>query len=130
MKVSKVATATARRVFRMCWTNGRFDETKLRGAVKWLARTRPRNYRGVLMALKRMVRLELDRHHAVIESASELDEPTKLRIAAKLGAKFGSDLQFTYRTIPGFIGGLRIRVGSDVWDGTVQGRLNRLANSF
>ena len=130
MKVSKVATATARRVFRMCWTNGRFDETKLRGAVQWLARTKPRNYRGVLMALKRMVRLELDRRHAVIESANDLDEATKIRIAANLGAKYGADLRFTYGTVPAFIGGLRIRVGSDVWDGTVQGRLDRLANAF
>jgi len=130
MKVSKVATATARRVFRMCWTNGRFDETKLRGAMKWLTRTKPRNYRGVLTALKRMVRLELDRRHAVIESTGELDEQTKLRIAANLGAKCGADLSFTYRTVPDLIGGLRIRVGSDVWDGTVKGRLDRLADAF
>jgi len=130
MKVSKVATATARRVFRMCRTKGRFDETKLRNAVQWLARTKPRNYRGVLMALKRMVRLELDRRHAVIESANDLDEATKLRIAANLGANYGTGLRFTYSTRPAFIGGLRIRVGSDVWDGTVQGRLDRLANAF
>ena len=130
MKVSKVATATARRVFLMCRTDGRLDEARLRGAVHWLVRTKPRNYRGVLGAPKRMVRLEADRRHAVIESADELDQQTRLRIAANLGAKYGADLQFTYRTVPGLIGGLRVRVGSDVWDGTVKGRLDRLANAF
>jgi len=130
MKVSKVATATARRVFLMCRTDGRLDETRLRSSVHWLVRTKPRNYRGVLWALKRMVRLEIDRRHAVIESSGELDEQTKLRIATNLGAKYGDDLQFTYRTVPDLIGGLRIRVGSDVWDGTVKGRLDRLANAF
>jgi F-type H+-transporting ATPase subunit delta len=130
MKVSKVAIATARRVFRMCWTNGRFDEAKLRSAMKWLTANKPRNYRGVLFALKRMVRLELDRRHAVIESAGDLDEQTKLRVAANLGSKYGGDLTFTYRSVPGLIGGLRVRVGSDVWDGTVKGRLDRLANAF
>jgi len=28
------------------------------------------------------------------------------------------------------IGGLRIKVGSDVYDGSIQARLNRLAESF
>ncbi len=130
MKVPKVATATARRVFLMCRTDGRLDETRLRSTVQWLVRTKPRNYRGVLWALKRMVRLEADRRHAVIESSGELDEQTKLRIATNLGTKYGDDLQLTYRTVPDLIGGLRIRVGSVVWDGTVTGRLDRLANAF
>ena len=130
MKVSKVATATARRIFRMCRTNGRFDEAKMRQAIGWLTASKPRNYRGILAALRRMVRLELDRRHAVVESATELDEATKLRVAANLGAKYGGDLTFTYRSVPDLVGGLRVRVGSDVWDGTVKGRLDRLASAF
>jgi F-type H+-transporting ATPase subunit delta len=31
---------------------------------------------------------------------------------------------------PALIGGLRIKVGSDVYDGSVQARLNKLAESF
>ena len=35
-----------------------------------------------------------------------------------------------YQINPALLGGLRIRVGNDVFDGSVQGRLDRLANAF
>jgi len=130
MKVSKIAASNARRIFRLCQTHGRFDETKLLQAVRRLAEVKPRGYRGILVALKRLVRLELERRHAVIESAATLDEPTKLRIAANLGAKYGPDLSFEYRAVPALVAGLRIRVGSDVWDGTVKARLDRFVRAF
>jgi F-type H+-transporting ATPase subunit delta len=130
MKVSKVAVANARRIFRLCQTNGRLDETRLRTAVTRLAGEKPRGYRGILVALRRLVRLETQRRHAVIESAKPLDEPTKLRIAADLGARYGAGLTIEYRTIPELVAGLRVRVGSDVWDGSVKARLDRLAGAF
>lgn len=130
MKVSKVAAANARRICRICQTQGRLDEFKLRDAVARIAAAKPRGYRGILVALRRLVRLETQRRHAVIESAVPLDEPTKMRIAANLGIKYGADLSFEYRTTPDLVAGLRIRVGSDVWDGSVKARLDRLARAF
>jgi F-type H+-transporting ATPase subunit delta len=130
MKVSKAATTTARRIFRMCLTAERLDETKLRTAVRRLAEHKPRNYRGVLYALKRLTRLELARRHVVVESAETLDEATRQRVTAGLTAKYGTDLTYEYRVTPELLGGLKVRVGSDVWDGSVQGRLDRLAQAF
>jgi F0F1-type ATP synthase delta subunit len=37
---------------------------------------------------------------------------------------------FEHRTEPRLIAGLRVRVGSDVWDGTVRGRIERFARAF
>ena len=130
MKISKVAATTARHIFRLCQTDGRLDEAKLATAIRKLATDRPRDFRGVLFALKRLVRLELERRHVTVESAAELDTASRERIAAGLAAKYGSDLSFEYRVTPELLGGLKVRVGNDVWDGTVKGRLDRLAQAF
>jgi F-type H+-transporting ATPase subunit delta len=130
MKISKAATNTARRLFGLCQSGGRLDETKLRMAVQRLVESQPRDYRAILAALHRLTRLELNRRKVTVESATELDAATRSRIAAGLTRQYGPDLVFSYAVQPALIGGLRIRVGDDVFDGSVQGRLNRLANAF
>ena len=94
MKVSKAATTTARRIFRMCQTGERLDEAKLSIAVRRLVADKPRDFRGVLHALKRLARLELARRHVVVESAEALDEATRQRVVAGLAATYGSDLTY------------------------------------
>ncbi|BCX47888.1 F0F1ATP synthase subunit delta [Haloferula helveola] len=130
MKISKVAASTARRIFRLCQTDGRLDEERLAKAVRQLATEKPRDYRGILGALKRLVRLELESRRVIIESADTLDEATQQRVTAGLIAKYGNQLTFEYRVNPELLGGLKVRVGSDVWDGSVKGRLDRLAQAF
>jgi F-type H+-transporting ATPase subunit delta len=70
-----------------------------------------------------LVRLELERRHAIIESASPLDERSATNIANTLKQKFGDDITTEFRTSPGLLGGLRIKLGSDVWDGSISSRL-------
>jgi F-type H+-transporting ATPase subunit delta len=130
MKVSKIATSAARRIFRLCQTGGRLDEAKLSGAIRDLAQSKPRGYLGILTALKRLVRLETERRRVIIESAADLDQASRDRIVSGIAVKYGVDLTFEFRTNPALLGGLKIRVGNDVFDGSVQGRLDRLANAF
>jgi len=130
MKISKVATATARRIFRLCQTGGRLDEAKLATAVRQIAQQKPRDFRGVLFALKRLVRLEMERRHVTVESATELDQPSRDRVISGLAVKYGVGLTFEFRVNPELLGGLKIRVGNDVFDGSVKGRLDRLAQAF
>ena len=130
MKISKVANTAARRIFRLCQTGGRLDEAKLSNAVKSLARSQPRDYRGILSALKRLVRLEMERRRVIVESAGDLDQASRDRIISGLAVKYGVDLTFEFRTNPELLGGRKIRVGNDVFDGSVKGRLDRLAQAF
>jgi F-type H+-transporting ATPase subunit delta len=130
MKVSKVAAATARRLFGLCQTAGRLDETKLRTVVARLIESKPRDYRAVLIALQRLTRLEADRRRVTVESATALDDASRQRVVDGLAKAHGPNLTISYTVNPELIGGLRIRVGNDVLDGSVQGRLTRLANAF
>ena len=130
MKISKVANSTARRVFRMCQTDGRLNEENLLKCIRKLAADKPRDYRGILSALKRLVRLEVERRHVVVESATDLDTASRERVSAGLAGKYGTDLTYEYRVNPELLGGLKVRVGNDVFDGSVKGRLDRLSQAF
>jgi F-type H+-transporting ATPase subunit delta len=130
MKISKVAATNARRLFGLCQSGGRLDDSKLRLVVTRLIESKPRDYLAVLSALQRLTRLEVERRKVTVESAVDLDEPTRQRIVADLTQQYGADLVVQYLITPELIGGLRIRVGNDVLDGSVQGRLDRLAAAF
>ena len=130
MKVSKDAARDASRIFRLCAPDGKLDEDKLRIAIDKIATLKPRDYRGILHALKRLIRLELESRRALIESATELDTASRVTIEKNLTAEYGDQLTFSYRTEPSLLGGIRIRVGNDVLDGSVKSRLDRLADAF
>jgi len=130
VKISKDAARDARRIFRLCSPDGRLDEDKLRVAVKKIAEMKPRNYRAILHSIKRLVRLDLESRQALVLSAIDLDTPSRVEIEKNLSAQYQEKLTFTYKTDPSLIGGIRIRVGNDVWDGSIQSRLTRLAESF
>ncbi|MEI6654603.1 MAG: F0F1 ATP synthase subunit delta [Verrucomicrobiota bacterium] len=130
MKISKLATASARRLFGLCQTDGRLDEAKLRLVVARLVEAKPRDYRAILSALHRLTRLAGERRKVTVESAVELDAASQQRVLADLTKKYGPDLVPQYQVNPSLLGGLRIRVGNDVFDGSVRGRLDRFANAL
>jgi F-type H+-transporting ATPase subunit delta len=130
MKISKTAAAASRRIFRLCQTGGRLDETKLSSAIRKIAEAKPRDYRGILLSLKRLIRLEAESRQVTIESATELDSATRERVSSGLIVKYGNDLSFSYKITPELLGGLKVQVGNDVWDGSVKGRIDRLAQAF
>ena len=130
MKISKTAATAARRLFGLCQTGGRLDETKLRTVIARLVEAKPRDYLAILSALQRLTRLEFERRKVTVESAVELDAPSQQRVLASLTKQYGPDLVVQYQLTPALLGGLRIRVGNDVIDGSVKGRLDRFANSI
>ena len=130
MKVSKDAARDASRIFRLCAPEGKLDEDKLRSAIDMIVTQKPRDYRGILHAIKRLTRLDVESRSALIVSATELDTPSRVTIEENLKKQYGNDLSYSYQTDASLLGGIRIRVGNDVLDGSVKARLNRLANSF
>ena len=130
MKVPREAAATARRAFRMCLDGDRLNDEKLRQAVQMIGEKKPRNYQAILHTLLRLTRLEVARREVTVESATPLDSNTTVELTQGLQQKYGDDLSFEFKVNPELLGGMRVRVGNDVWDGSVKDRLERLSNSF
>jgi len=94
--------------------------------VQTVLATKPRRYVDVLKDYQRLIHLEVEKRHAIIESATPLNRSLGDRIVANLRARYGEDLTTEFRTNPELLGGLRIKIGDDVWDGSVRNRLNQL----
>lgn len=130
MKISKIAAATARRLFGLCQVDGQLDDDRLRDLVSKIIETKPRDYRAILAAIQRLTRLEAARRTVVVESATALTATEGQKISTDLAKEYGDKLTIEYRTSPELLGGVRIRVGDDVLDGSVKGRLDRFSKAF
>jgi F-type H+-transporting ATPase subunit delta len=129
MKISKQARRDARELFRTCMVRDALDENRARQAVAAVAQTKPRGYLAILSHFERLIRLEIARRTARIESATALSPQAQGQIQRDLTRQYGAGLAFTFTQKPALIGGVRIQVGGDVYNGTVQGRLAALQQS-
>lgn len=126
MKLDKDSRKLTKQLFQSSFTGGRLDEKKISAAAKIVATSKPRNFLGILKEYQHLIRLEVAKHHAVIESATPLDKKTSDQLVSNLQAKYGKDLTTEFKVSPELLGGLRIKIGSDVFDGSVRERLARL----
>jgi F-type H+-transporting ATPase subunit delta len=126
MKINKEIRWLSRAMLRASFTDGQLDPGRITSLVDSLIEKKPRHYIAVLKNYRRLLRLELEKRQARVESASEVDSTTSSELVTNLKKKYGSDLTTEFVVNPELLGGMRIRVGSDVWDGTVRNRLERL----
>ena len=126
MKITKEIRQLSREMLRASFTDGQLDRGKIASLVQSLIAKRPRHFMAVLQNYKRLLRLEIEKRHARIESATQLAPQAAANIFERLKKKYGSDLTTEFVVDPTLLGGVRVRVGSDVWDGTLRNRLERL----
>ncbi|MEK0448607.1 MAG: hypothetical protein RL088_875 [Verrucomicrobiota bacterium] len=130
MKLSKESRKLSKDLLRASFTNGLLDADKVRKVTETVVQSKPRNYIGVLKEFSRLIRLEVAKRHAVIESATALSEAEKTRITATIRGKYGADVTTDFKTNAALLGGLRVQVGSNVLDASVRSRLDRLATEL
>jgi F-type H+-transporting ATPase subunit delta len=126
MRINKEIRRLTREMLRASFTDSQLDRGKIASLVQSLIAKRPRHFMAVLQYYKRLLRLEIGKRHAKIESATQLSPQAAFDIGARLKRKYGDDLTTEFVVDPTLLGGVRVRVGSDVWDGTLRNRLERL----
>ena len=126
MKVSKDALRTARQFMRLTLRNGTVDLAAARTIVDKVIADKPRNYLGILTAFQRLLRLETEKRHAIVESAQGLSDTEQATVTADLQLRHGSDVTTEFRTNADLLGGIRVKLGSTVWDGSIKSRLESL----
>jgi F-type H+-transporting ATPase subunit delta len=130
MRISKQARREARELFRSCLADAVLDENRARQAVQLVSRDKPRGYLAVLVQFQRLIRLETARRAARVESAAPLPPDYRSQLQAELTRKYGAGLSFVFADNAALLAGLRIQVGGDVYEGSVQGRLAALQERF
>lgn len=130
MKISKQARRDGKQLYRSCLIEDRLDPSRTLEVVRVLAESKPRGWLGALMHFQRLVKLEVDRRTARVESPELLDAAQQDQVKARLERIYGAGLTYEFIQNPALLGGLRLRVGSDVYDGSVETRLASLEESF
>jgi len=85
---------------------------------------------GDIGELVELFKQELDRRlgiaDAKVSSVRELSSAEKKSLELQLAAITGKTVRATYSQDPGLLGGVLVRVGSTIYDGSVQGRLQKM----
>jgi F-type H+-transporting ATPase subunit delta len=117
----------ARTLFRLCVANGgTLDDGRARLVAQRLARSARRTALPLLSEFARLVRLEHHRRSAIVESAAPLPDALRDRVETDLARLYGRRIDARFEANPALIGGMRVTVGSDVYDGSVRARLAAL----
>ncbi len=130
MVINKRAKREAKQMFHLCLVNGLLDENRVRQVVQQTATAGQRSGPAILAHFLRLVRLDRARHMANIESATPLPQDLRATIGANLSQRYGPGLTTAFVHRPSLIGGVRIQVGSDVYDGSVLAGLAELEKTF
>ncbi|WIM95609.1 F0F1 ATP synthase subunit delta [Actinoplanes oblitus] len=89
--------------------------------------------RGFEASLSRLVELTAarrDREVAYVTVAKPLADAEETALAGKLAAIYGREVSLKVDVDPAIIGGVSVRVGSDLYDGTILRRLNAAKQAF
>jgi len=130
MKSGKQLAREAKQLFRLCMRGGTVDEDRVRWVVQRVLESKRRGYLSLLGALHRLLKLEYERHEAEIETAVPLPFDLRERVQAGLTAVYGPELTWAFAQNAALIGGMRIKVGCDVYDSSIRSALGALARSL
>jgi len=130
MKSTKQLEREAKQLFRVCLVGGLLDEARVREAVQKVLDAKRRGSLTLLSHFQHLVKLERARHTAEVESATSLPADLRANVLSNLDRMYGPGLSTSFALNPSLIGGMRIQVGSDVYDGSVRAELASLQKKF
>ncbi len=127
--VDKATRDFARNLARLSVENGLVSDARVE-AVLQAVRSRPRRQlRPLLKSYLFYIGREIARSQAVVEYAGEITPERVSDIERSLSHRYGRAIAALTRENADLIAGLCIKVGDDVRDSSIKGRLARLAQA-
>jgi len=130
MATTQKTKQRARQLFRLCTVNGSLDEGRVRLVAERAGSSKRRGALTLLTEFARLVRLDRREHTAEVETAVPLPSDLQATVQGRLKDAYGPGIEIRFAQKQELIGGMRIKVGSDVYDGSVQSQLAELEKSF
>ena len=130
MKTIKQLESEAKHLYRLCLIDGSLDEDRVLLVVRRVLESKQRGSFALLSYFLRLVELDCARHTATVESATPLPADLQTGVSSDLERLYGPKLSISFADNPALIGGMRIKVGSDVYDSSVKARLAALEDAF
>lgn len=126
MKLGRKYKNFARSLVAVSLENGLVSEDRVREILETLVQEKPRDLKQILRAYRWYIEREIRFSTARVEHAGELSEDSVSGLKKHLEADYGRSVSLELRQVPSLIAGIRIRIGDDVIDNSVAGRLTHL----
>lgn len=127
MRADKKTKLLAKQLFKLSVVNGAVSAGQVEGVLGYIEKTQPRHVLTLLKLYHHYIAAELAKSQAVVEHAGPVNDGVLAQIAAAMTKKYSRPVTATARPNPKLIAGLRVRVGSDVFESTVAGQLANLS---
>ena len=129
MHVSKQSQQFARQLFRLSLADGQISAERVNSVLAYLNQHPPRQPLAILKHYHRLVAAQLAKNHASVEHAGPISDPTLRLIESAMTKKYSRPVTASAQPNPQLLAGLRVRVGSDLYESTVSGQLATLSAS-
>lgn len=130
MRRDKKTTKLAKKLVELSKeANGVVTQSKVGEVLAGLKEVIVRRYLLVLKTYLYYLRREIALQTAVVSTPGALAPESLAAIAAKFTAQYGRPIAAETKIDASLIAGVRVRVGDDVYDASVAGRLKRFAES-
>jgi F-type H+-transporting ATPase subunit delta len=120
----RAATRSAKAELLRRLLGGRANPVTERLVVRLVTRPRGRSLEAGLESLSKLAAARRDRMVAVVTSAVPLTDQQKQRLGAALARVYGRQMHLNLDVDPSVLGGISVRVGDEVINGTVADRLD------
>jgi F-type H+-transporting ATPase subunit delta len=84
----------------------------------------------VAAAYRKLLQEQLGIRQAEIVTARKLTDVERLQLVEDVGKLAGAEIDASFKQDPSILGGMVVRIGSTVYDGSVRGRLDRLREAL
>src|SRR3954471_21652614 len=129
MRADKKTKALAKQLFKLSLVNGAVSLEQVTGVLGYIEKNVTRGQLALLQLYQRAITTELAKSNAVVEHAGPINDTTLKSIEAAMTKRYLRPVAATAKPNPRLLAGLRIRIGSDVYESTVSGQLANLSNA-
>jgi len=129
MRAAKKTKLLAKQLFKLSVVNGAVSADQVAGVLGWVEKTAPRQAIALLKLYHGYISTELAKSRAVVEHAGPVTDATLKMIEGAMTQKYARVVTASAKPNPALLAGLRVRVGSDVYESSVAGQLAALSSA-
>lgn len=127
---AKQIAQNAKKLFRLCLVSNRVDPGRALRVVQIIIAERHRGSLRLLRQFRRLLKLHEEQRTAKVECAVPATPDIERSVRHRIESVYGAGITTVFAHNPQLIGGMRIRVGCDVFDGSILNGLRALRTSF
>lgn len=129
MRADKKTKALAKQLFKLSIVNGAVSPEQVTGVLGYIEKNVPRHALALLQLYHRAIATELAKSNALVEHAGPISDTTLRSVETVMTKRYSRPVAATARSNPQLLAGLRVRVGSDVYESSVSGQLAALSSA-